>query len=113
MDTYTTGMERALAGSRSDIAGQSILRVQRRIHQLKGVIIPLHQATHRGGELSDAQLGNLREAQAKRSELHAKNHELLRIMEAGAPAPELELATQGIWNWGITRTENTTEVDVA
>lgn len=104
MPDYSTGIERALAGSRLDIAGQSIYRVQREIHFLRWVITPLHQA---GEELSEAQVAQKQELNAKRSALHAKNHELLRIREQGCPSPELEIATQGIWNWGITATQAT------
>ncbi len=111
MDSYTTGLERALAGNRMDIAGQSIYRVQRGIHQLRGVIIPLHQAGHGEEGLSESNIALLRAARAERRDLHAKNHELHRILEAGAPSPELEIATQGIWNWGITRIVDSPAVD--
>jgi hypothetical protein len=106
MDSYKTGEQRAYDGSRIDIAGQSIFRVQRRMGVLRGIITPLHQA---GNELSEGDRYIKHRAETERKELHAKQHELIRILGNGAPSPELEIATQGIWNWADTRIEGPDE----
>lgn len=107
MQRYTTGLERAIAGNRLDIAGQSIQRVQRTLQHLREVIVPLHQA---GDSLSEADVALKHGAQGKRREMHALNHELVRLRLNGCPSPDLEKATQGIWNWNITNTEGAEQV---
>jgi hypothetical protein len=100
MSDYMTGMERAEAGDTTAITGQVIQRVERNIQCLKLVINPLHQL---GSELTEPQIGQLKDAKAGRRGLHTKHHELTAMLEADGPVPmdELRTATKGLWNWGL------------